>query len=175
MIHPRVMGAYLALFFLAACSSFGQAVNSTLLGTVSDISGASAANAKVTATETNTGIVRNSATNESGNYTFPDIPSGTYSVTVELTGFKRETRNSVVLQVNTSTRVDFTLQPGAVSESVEVTAGTPQLQTDRADVETKIDTVQTAKFTNGHESQFPEPAQSGSGNHARHLPALAIL
>ena len=154
MIHPRSMCAYVALFFLAVCSSFGQTVTATVLGTVDDISGASVAGAKVTITETNTGTVRVVTTNESGNYTFPDVPPGTYSVNVELTGFKREVRNSVVVQVNTSTRVDVRLQPGDVSESVEVTAGTPQLQTDRADVETKIDTVQTANLPTGTNRNF---------------------
>ena len=58
----------------------GQAVNATLLGTVTDASGAAVANAKVTITETNTGISHTSQTNESGNYVFPDLPPGTYTV-----------------------------------------------------------------------------------------------
>ncbi len=66
-----------------------QAVNATLLGTVSDSSGAAVANAKITITETNTNISRTTQTNESGNYVFPDVPPGTYRVTAEMTGFKR--------------------------------------------------------------------------------------
>src|SRR5260370_38891276 len=68
----------------------GQAVNATLLGTVTDSSGATVANVKVTITETNTGISRTSRTNESGNYVFADLPAGTYAVTAEQSGFKRE-------------------------------------------------------------------------------------
>ena len=59
----------------------GQAVNATLLGTVTDSSGAAVGNAKITITETNTGINRSSQTNESGNYVLPDLPPGTYTVT----------------------------------------------------------------------------------------------
>ncbi len=153
-MNPRSICASVALFFLAACSSFGQAVNATILGTVSDISGASVANAKVTVTETNTATSRTANSNESGNYTFPNVPPGTYSVSVELTGFKRELRNGVPVPVNTSTRVDIQLQPGAISESVEVTGAPPALQTDRSDVETKIDTVQTANLPAGTNRNF---------------------
>src|ERR1700693_751050 len=70
----------------------GQAVNATLLGTVTDSSGAAVANVKMTITETNTGISRTSQTNESGNYVLPDLPPGTYTVTAELAGFKRASR-----------------------------------------------------------------------------------
>jgi protocatechuate 3,4-dioxygenase beta subunit len=63
----------------------GQAVNATLLGTVVDSTGALIANAKVTITEVNTGASHSSQTNDSGNYTFPDLPPGQYTVTVENT------------------------------------------------------------------------------------------
>ena len=72
-------------------------------------------------------------TNESGNYTFPDLPSRAYTVTVETSGFKKETRKDITLQVNSSTRIDVQLTPGNVTETVEVTGAPPLLQTDRAD------------------------------------------
>src|SRR5713226_5359156 len=65
----------------------GQAVNATLLGTVTDASGAAVASVKVTITETNTNISRTSKTNESGNYIFPDLPPGRYTVIAEQAGF----------------------------------------------------------------------------------------
>jgi len=83
------MCACVALIFLLVCSSFGQAVNGTLLGTVNDSSGASIAAAKVSATEVNTAITRNTVTNESGNFTFPDLPPGKYKVLVEVPGFEK--------------------------------------------------------------------------------------
>ena len=129
------------LLLCFALSSFGQAVNATLLGTVTDASGAVVPNAKVTITEVNTGVSRSGQTNESGNYTFPDLPPGQYSVTMEAAGFKKETRRDVALQVNSSQRVDIQLQPGNVSETIEVTGAAPTLQTDRADTGRNIDTM----------------------------------
>ena len=122
-----------------ALNSFGQTVNATLLGSVTDASGGTVANAKVTITEVNTGVSRSGQTNESGNYTFPNLPPGQYSVTVEAAGFRKETRRDIEVLVNTNTRVDLQLQPGAVSESIEVTGAPPMLQTDSASTAEKIE------------------------------------
>ncbi len=136
----RVIAAVLAVLLAAVCS-YAQAVNATLLGTVTDSSGAAIANAKVSIREVNTGVPHSGQTNESGNYTFPALPPGRYSVAVEAPGFKRELRDGIDLIVNTATRVDAQLQPGEVTESVEVTAAAPPLQTDRADTGRKMETV----------------------------------
>src|SRR5437879_2054807 len=88
---------------LAACtvsSGFSQAVNATIVGTVTDVGGGMVPNAKVTLTETNTNISHTTTTNESGNFTFPDQPPGLYSVTVEQPGFKKETRSGIQVVVN---------------------------------------------------------------------------
>jgi hypothetical protein len=87
------MAVLLATIFLGFSEPVrGQAVNATLLGTVTDSSGAPVSNAKITITETNTGIGRTTQTNESGNYVVPDLPPGTYTITAELSGFKRASR-----------------------------------------------------------------------------------
>lgn len=130
------------LFFLTALAGYSQAVNATLLGTITDASGGTVPNAKVTITETNTGVSRATATNESGNYVFPDLPPGTYSVVAEMAGFKRAEQRGVSVLVNTTGRVDLVLQPGEVTETVNVTAETPALQTETADTGRKIETVQ---------------------------------
>lgn len=119
-----------------------QAVNATLLGTVTDASGAVVSGAKVTIMETNTGIVRASQTNESGNYIFPDLPPGMYTVTAEQSGFKRASRAAIDVIVNTTGRVDLVLEPGNIIETVTVEAETPILQTERADTGRKIETRQ---------------------------------
>jgi hypothetical protein len=139
--------ALLALF--SASAGFSQAVNATLLGTVNDSSGAVVPSAKVTVTETNTGVSRNGQTNESGNYSFPDLAPGQYAVTVEAAGFKKDTRRDISLIINSSTRVDIQLQPGSVSETIEVSANASILQTDRADTGAKIEEVQTASLPLG--------------------------
>ncbi len=121
---------------------FGQAVTASLVGTVTDASGAVVPSAKVTIIEVNTNRSRSGATNESGYYAFGNLPPGIYRVEVEQTGFKKAIRDRVDVIVNTTVRVDLQLQPGQVSESIEVVATTPLLQTDRSDVGRKFETRQ---------------------------------
>ena len=132
----------------------GQAVNATLLGTVTDSSGGAVVGAKVTIMETNTGISRSSATNESGNYVFPDLPPGAYSVTATQLGFKRVSRAGIDVIVNTTERVDLVLQPGNISETINVEAEIPMLQTERADTGRKLETVLTENLPLGTNRNF---------------------
>jgi len=132
----------------SAGTAFSQAVSATLLGTVTDASGAVVANAKVTLTETNTGVNRSTITNQSGNYTYPNLPPGRYSVSVEMPGFKKEVRPGTDLAVDSTARVDVQLEPGNVSETIEVTAETAVLKTDRADISTTVDAVQIEELPN---------------------------
>ena len=149
------IAALLAIILLSVPAPVrGQAVNATLLGTVTDSSGAPAGNVKITITEMNTGISRNSQTNDSGNYVAPDLPPGTYKVTAELSGFKRESRAGIDLIVNTTERVDLVLQPGDVSETITVEAETPILQTERADTGRKIESVLTENVPLGTNRNF---------------------
>ena len=140
-------GAVIALVvFCYSSSVLGQAVTGTLLGTVTDTSGAAVTGAKVSATVAATGAVHDSVTNESGNYSFPDLQPGTYAVSAEATGFKRVTQQNIGLLSNSSVRVDLTLTPGNVSETVTVTTAPPLLQTDRADISTKIDAANVVQL-----------------------------
>src|SRR6266478_1688090 len=79
MQHLRWMCVLFLLAALSAGLAFSQAVNGSLLGTVTDSSGGSVPNARVTITDVNTGVSRNATTNQSGNYTFSDLPPGTYT------------------------------------------------------------------------------------------------
>jgi hypothetical protein len=121
-----------------------QSVSGTLLGTVNDPSGAVVQNATVTATESATNVARETKSNESGNYSFPDLPPGTYTVTVVSQGFKKDTHENIAVLTNSTQRVDFDLVAGAVTESILVTTAPPLLQTDRADISTKIEQQQVA-------------------------------
>ena len=146
---------WIALALIASgLSVYSQAVNATLLGTVTDSSGAVVPNAKVTATEVRTGISRPAQTNPSGNYSFPDLPPGQYSVTVEREGFKKENRQNIALDVNTNTRIDVQLEPGNINQTIEVTGAPPQLQTDRADLGQKIDEAQVESMPLGYNRNF---------------------
>ena len=137
----------LALLALS-CSAVGysQAVNSTVLGTVTDSTGGVVVGAKVTITEANTNVSHTGQTNESGNFVFPDVPPGDYSVSVEMAGFKKEERRNIALLVNTTQRVDVQLTPGNVSETVEVVAAAPALKTDSADTGIKVDSVAVSEL-----------------------------
>src|SRR5207249_1623422 len=114
-----------AVFLLATAGvglAFSQAVNGTLLGTVLDSTGAVVPNAQVTATETNTGLSRTTNTGDAGNYVFANVPPGTYTVSVELTGFKKAVRAGIDVIVNTTVRTDLTLEPGSITETINITA-----------------------------------------------------
>ena len=110
-----------------------QAVTGTLLGNITDASGAAVPGATVTAIETQTNISRQTVSNEAGHYIFSSLKNGTYSVEAELQGFRKVIRQNVRVDVNTTMRVDLTLELGQVTEAVTVAAETPLLQTDRTD------------------------------------------
>src|SRR5260370_30069591 len=152
----RMLHVWTSAFVLLVTSSTmrGQAVNATLLGTVTDASGAIVAGAKVTSTEMKTGVSRSTTTNDSGNYAFANLPPGLYEVATEKQGFKKAVRSGVDVVVNTDTRVNLALEPGAISDSVVVSAETPILQTDPADVVAKIDNRQVVDHPLGTHRNF---------------------
>ncbi|MGA8599176.1 MAG: carboxypeptidase-like regulatory domain-containing protein [Bryobacteraceae bacterium] len=124
----KVLGwtsAIVVLLLISIRPVDAQAVTGTVLGTVTDASGAVIANARVLLTNVGTGVVRTEQTNASGNYTFVDVPEGSYSISVEMANFKKETRENIGVSVNTSTRVDVQLQPGNITQQIEVTAAQP--------------------------------------------------
>ena len=86
--------------------------------------------------------VYETVTNEGGNFTIPNLPPGRYTVAVVAQGFKKETHQNIDVLINSSTRVDFDVAPGSVSEEVMVTTAPPLLQTDRADISTKLESTQ---------------------------------
>jgi hypothetical protein len=135
--------ALLILLVLAAAGiTYAQAVKASLVGTITDSSGAVVPGARVTITEINTGFTRSMETNESGYYVFGNLDPGSYRVEVEQTGFKKAVRDRVDVIVNTTVRVDLQLQPGQITETIEVIATLPLLQTDRSDVGRKFETRQ---------------------------------
>ncbi|MGB2606935.1 MAG: TonB-dependent receptor [Candidatus Sulfotelmatobacter sp.] len=112
----------------------GQAVFGSVIGTVTDPSGAAVANAKVTVVDQRKGTTDQTTTNESGNYTVTHLIPDPYTVRIEGAGFKTLEFKDVELSADTDARVDGQFQVGSTSEQVEVTAESPQLKTDRADV-----------------------------------------
>jgi Carboxypeptidase regulatory-like domain/TonB dependent receptor-like, beta-barrel len=116
---------------LLVCGSVAQAqtFRGTILGTVTDSSGGAIAGATVTVKNAGTGLARTVTTNDDGSYSVPELPIGTYSVSVEKTGFKSSLMSGVVIEVAVERRADVTLLPGEVAQKVEVSASElPQVQ-----------------------------------------------
>src|SRR6185436_4372859 len=129
-----VLALILAVLIMASPSaSSAQVLTGTLLGTVSHAQGAGVPGATATVTETGTNISRTAQTNSSGNYIFSNLKDGRYRLVVEMPGFRKVQRDGVVVDVNTTVRVDLVLQVGQLTEEATVVAETPALQTDRAD------------------------------------------
>jgi hypothetical protein len=128
----------LGLFLLfSGLLIFGQTFGD-ITGQVSDATNAAVAGATVTITNIDTNAKRVAITTDAGVYSFPSLPPGVYNIRVEKPGFKADTSKQIEVQVQQTVRLDFTLQVGAVSESVEVTAAADQLQQENATIGTVI-------------------------------------
>jgi hypothetical protein len=112
----------------------GQAVYGSVLGTVTDPSGAAVSGAKVTVTSQTKNTSVTDTTNESGNYSVTHLIPDVYSVRIEGPGFKTIQYKNIQVNADVGARVDGQFQVGSAAEQVEVTAEAPQLKTDRADV-----------------------------------------
>ena len=134
--------AQLLLFIMAMLSTEharAQAVTGTIVGTVTDQNGAVVPNATINITLTGQEATRTTSSNESGNYALPNLPPGGYHVAVTAAGVRTAPDENVPLETNVTQRVDASLLTGSVTEEVTVSAAPPQLQTDRADISTAID------------------------------------
>ena len=130
---------------LASVTGWSQ-TTATMVGTVTDTSGAVVPNVSITVTSQDTGLTRRTTSNQGGNYVAPLLPVGTYSVTAEVTGFKKKTVTGIVIQVNQEPRVDIVLEVGAVTDSVTVSGEATQLQTENAVVGQVVDTRYTTEI-----------------------------
>jgi hypothetical protein len=110
----------LVFVLLAAAGVSAQTFRGTILGTVTDPSGAVIAGAKVTVKNLGTGLERTTETSADGSYSLPELPIGTYTVTVTQSGFQTFVATGVNVDVATERRVDAPLKPGEVSTKVEV-------------------------------------------------------
>ena len=133
----------------------GQAVKGSLLGTITDSNGAAASGATITITETRTNISATTATNADGNYVFTNVKDGVYRIEATQKGFKKVVREGVIVDVNTTVRVDMALQVGEVSEQITIQADVaPLLQTDRADTGRLLESKQVAELPLGFNRNF---------------------
>ena len=104
----------LAVMFLAVTMAGAQTFRGTILGTVTDVTGAAVPGATVTIRNTETGLLRTTESQADGSYAVPELPIGTYDVTVEKTGFQTSVTKAVPVTVAAEKRVDAALKPGQV-------------------------------------------------------------
>src|SRR5260370_38613943 len=130
--------------FTAAAFAQGEIGGASLNGTVTDSSGAAVPSAKVTATNPATGLTRTTATDQSGLYSFQQLPVGSYDLTAEATGFKVSKRTGVSLTVGAVATVDIPLEIGTAQETVSVTAEVPVVETTRSQTSTTVTTKQVS-------------------------------
>jgi hypothetical protein len=145
MLSPRKLALFAACILALFCFSgtlSAQQVFGTIVGTVTDSSGAAVNGAKVTITDVAKGTKSEVATNESGNYNKGQLIPGQYQVSVEAAGFQRMVSNQITVQVDAEMRFDVAMQVGNVTQEVDVTASAPLLQSDRADVAQTFDAHQ---------------------------------
>src|SRR5579863_7234892 len=126
--YLRTLCLILAICFVPAWVS-AQGTGGRILGRVSDPSGAVLSGVKVVATNDATGVSRDAASNDSGDYVFPDLPVVTYSLTFDLTGFKKAVRHAIALDVNQVITLNMAMQLGAAQEVVDVTSEAPLVDT----------------------------------------------
>jgi hypothetical protein len=116
-------------FALFASAAFAQVSTGEISGTVTDTTGAAVPNAKIIATNTETNVVgRETISAAEGNYVMTLLPPGTYSMSVEAGGFRKSVQTGIILQTNQRARLDFQLQVGQVTETLEVAASAPLLE-----------------------------------------------
>jgi len=129
------MRALTVVLLLLSCPVlFAQATEGTILGNLTDQTGAAMANALVVVTNTGTGVSRETRTNEAGEYVVTNLPLGTYSVTAEAKGFKRAVQAAVPITVKARVRVDMALEVGETTQRIEVSSAAPLVKTDTAEV-----------------------------------------
>ncbi len=134
-----VMTVAVLALLLSAAAAWGQQVTAAVTGKVTDPTGAAVPGAKVTATDTERGTEWPTISNAEGIYNLPRLPVGTYNVKVESQGFQTAQQSNIRLQLNDVARLDFQLQVGSISQSVEVTSAAPLLQTQSTQLGQVID------------------------------------
>src|SRR5579863_2302970 len=129
----------LAILTVVATSAWSQEVTATIVGTITDQSGAAVAGAMVKASSVERGTDYSSMSDDAGLYRISELPAGNYTLTVGKTGFATVSRSQFVLTVNQVARIDLALKVGQVTETLEVTDAPPVLEKDSTQVNTVID------------------------------------
>ncbi len=135
-----IFACLLALMLIVPLTSYSQQVAvAQVSGQLTDPSGAAVPDAAVKLIETNRGVPHDTTSNGDGRYVLPGLPVGPYRLEVSKTGFKTYVQSGIVLQVNDHITLNVTMQLGAVTESVVVSAGATMVQNETTDVSNVVD------------------------------------
>jgi hypothetical protein len=156
-----------AFFVIFAAPALAQ--EATIVGTVTDPSGAAVPNAAITVTNVETGLVRNLTSSADGQFVVPDLHIGRYTVRAQGAGFKVVEQKDVVLNVNDRARVDFKLEVGSTTEQVTVEAAAIAVQADNGEVSDVITGQQLSQLSTNGRSMYSlisltPGASSGQGD-----------
>ncbi|MBI1355465.1 MAG: TonB-dependent receptor plug domain-containing protein [Acidobacteria bacterium] len=143
LLSGATLGVALLLLAWAVSPAPAQEVSAGITGIVTDPSGASVVAAEVTAADLDRGLTYTTQTNEAGNYALPRVPPGRYEIRVQSEGFRTWLQPEVILEVNQRARIDVTMELGEVTETVEVSAAGPLLQTEKTEIGAVVTGEQT--------------------------------
>jgi hypothetical protein len=163
---PRLLkGASLTcLLLLLLCSTaFGQRDLGTITGTITDPQGADVPNAKITIKNDATGVTDETVSSDGGSYSRPALIPGTYTVTVEAPGFQKSQQDGVIVNPGEPVGVNIALRVGNASETIQVDATAPLLQTESPAIGTNLNAAQMAELPLGGQRTFSFLARMAPG------------
>jgi hypothetical protein len=151
----------IALVLMLATSAFAQVQNGVFTGTVTDPQGAAVVGAVISISNQDTGVSTKATTNSSGVYTSQALPVGNYKFTVESSGFKTATKQSVKLDVGTTARLDFKMAVGQATETIEVTTEAAIVNTEDSRLTSNVSSQQIQNAAEWAERIRPDPVGAG--------------
>lgn len=150
----RLFAAFALIVFSFPATLAAQELRGSVRGTVSDSSGSVVLGANVTLRNVNTGVQTSKTTSDAGNYLFDFVSPGTYTLTVELQGFKSYVQENILVQTRSDLTVDARLEVGQLTESVRITEAPIAVQFSKTTMETTLDSKMSNKLPIIHRNPF---------------------
>src|SRR4051794_1255745 len=160
---PRFACRWLVSMLLLSSIAWAQRDLGTVTGTITDATGAAVPNATVTILEEATGLKYTTPTSESGSYTRPALKPGTYTITVEAAGFQKAQQKDVIVTAGAPTAANIALAVGNATQTVDVTAAAPLLQTESPVIGANLNAAQMAQLPMGGQRTFAFLARMAPG------------
>jgi Carboxypeptidase regulatory-like domain len=149
--------------FLICTVAFAQRDLGTITGTITDAQGAAVPNAKLTLSEDATGVSYNIQSNDTGSFTRPALKAGIYTITVEAPGFQKAQQKNILINPGEPTAINIHLEVGNSTQTIEVTASAPLLQTETPALGATLNTAQVTQLPLGGQRTFTFLARLSPG------------